>query len=271
MCSRRSVGQPSGGRSASFAPSVSRQFSGRPGWAPVSAQHLQPLFHLPHAGEEFVQLGPVRARDLAAEAGGVVLDRVQDAARALASPVLEQAVEGQRGVHLQRHGRAGALPGDVRAIGHRVVALVIAGVGLLAPEHQARLHGVLSQSLGQHLVHADAALEDRALLQRNAREQAAGHAGVNPHPGRGLVEQAADEVHLGLERLHRLQALAELHLRDRAPLAHQWLALMPLPMNSTANRLGCALAASAPRIGRDSSQGSATATPAPRNSKRRDG
>src|SRR5262249_27158674 len=60
-----------------------------------------------------------------------------------------------------------------------------------------------------------------------------------------------------------------------APLAHQWFGLTPLPMNSAAKRLGKAggapppAAGSSPQTGRDSSQGRARATPAPRSRVRR--
>src|SRR5215204_5480214 len=69
------------------------------------------------------------------------------------------------------------------------------------------------------------------------------------------------------------------------PLAHQWLPLMPLPMNSTATRCGNALAAApaapdatapaeavgvAPHTGIDSSHGSAIVTPAPCRNVRRE-
>src|SRR3954452_2997173 len=51
------------------------------------------------------------------------------------------------------------------------------------------------------------------------------------------------------------------------PFAHQWFPLMPLPMNITAKRLGAVVA---PQTGRDSNQGSAIVTPAPRRNIRRD-
>src|SRR5205085_10475731 len=58
-----------------------------------------------------------------------------------------------------------------------------------------------------------------------------------------------------------------------APLAHQWLGLIPLPMNSAAKRLGKAgvptEVGSSPQTGRDSSQGRAIATPTPRSMVRR--
>src|SRR6185503_10418797 len=56
-----------------------------------------------------------------------------------------------------------------------------------------------------------------------------------------------------------------------APLAHQCLLLMPLPMNSAAKRFGGVFAAgSAPQTGTDSSQGKAIVTPTPRRKVRRE-
>src|SRR6267143_63290 len=52
------------------------------------------------------------------------------------------------------------------------------------------------------------------------------------------------------------------------PLAHQFLGLMPLPMNSAPKRLGCAALGSAAAIA--SSHGSATVTPRPRSRVRRE-
>ena len=64
------------------------------------------------------------------------------------------------------------------------------------------------------------------------------------------------------------------------PLAHQWSALIPQPMNTAAKRFGKAsrggravaggATCSAPQTGTDSSHGSAIATPAPRRKVRRD-
>src|ERR1041384_3895284 len=55
-----------------------------------------------------------------------------------------------------------------------------------------------------------------------------------------------------------------------APFAHQWLPLMPLPMNSTANRFGSgSLALEAPATaGSDSIHGNATVAPQPQRTQR---
>ena len=63
-------------------------------------------------------------------------------------------------------------------------------------------------------------MDRRAALNRHAREQVAGLAGMNAHAHRGLVEEPVDDVDLLLDGLERLQALAELHL-VAWPFAHQ--------------------------------------------------
>ena len=107
-----------------------------------------------------------------------------------AALVVEQAVEGQRRIDLHRHRRVGVLPGDVRAVGHREVRLVVAGDRLLAAQHQARLRRLFAEAGGEHLVHADAAAQHRPLLERRAREDVAGLPGMDADAGRVLVEQA---------------------------------------------------------------------------------
>ena len=233
---------------------------------------LDPLFHLADAGEVLVELRPIGVADLPAQLGGVLLDAVEDAQRPLAPLVVEEAVEGQRRIDLHRHRRERILPGDVRAIGHREVRLVVAGDRLLAAQDQARLRRLLAEAAGEHLVHAHAPLEHRPLLERRAREDVPRLARMDADPRGLLVEQARDHVQSGLERRQGLEALAQLHVEPE-PLAHQWSGLIPLPMKSAANRAGKAwaapAAASPPHTGSDSSQGRAIATPAPRSTVRR--
>ena len=66
------------------------------------------------------------------------------------------------------------------------------------------------------------ALELGPLLERRAGEDVAGLAGVDADAGRVLVEQAGDDVELGLERRQRLEALAQLHRRRRRPSPTSW-------------------------------------------------
>ena len=50
---------------------------------------------------------------------------------------------------------------------------MVAGHRLLARQHDARLRRVLPDAIGDHLIHADAGVDDRALLNVRAGEQAA--------------------------------------------------------------------------------------------------
>ena len=162
MCSRMSSGRPLSGplhRHERLA-LVLRPVGGL---AQVAAHPLGALLHVPHARQVLVQLGAVVLADAAAQAGRFPADAVQDALHAPAAAVLEQAVERQRGIDLAGNGRIRALPGDVRAIGHREVRLVVAGQRLLAGQHQTRLDRVLPDARGQHLIHADAAVQHGAL------------------------------------------------------------------------------------------------------------
>ncbi len=60
--------------------------------------------------------------------------------------------------------------------------------------------------IGDHLIDADAGLDDGALRDVRAGEQAAGLRGVNALAGQRLDEQAVDHVDLLLQRLQRLTA-----------------------------------------------------------------
>ena len=172
----------------------------------VGPRPLHAPLHLADAGEVFIQLGPVGAADLPLQRRGLVADPVEDARGPPAALVIEQAVEGQRRIDLHRHGRVGVLPGNVRAVGHREIGLVIAGDRLFAAEHQARLRRVFLEVSGQDLIHAGAAAQDRAALQGRAGEDVAGLPGMDADARGVAVEQAGDDVELGPIRIQRLQA-----------------------------------------------------------------
>ena len=178
---------------------------------------LDPLLDFADAGQVLVELGPIGLADLAAEVGGVLLHAVQDAQRPLAPLVVEEAVEGQRRIDLHRHRRERVLPGDVRAVRHREVGLVVAGDRLLAAQDEARLRRLLAEPAGEHLVHAHAALEHRSLLKRRAREDVPRLARMDADPRGLLVEQARDDVQPVLNGDQGLEALAQLHRRRRSP------------------------------------------------------
>ena len=146
----------------------------------VDAQPLDALLDLAHAGQVLVELGLVARADLAAAASSA---RSFTRSRMLLlrrlprfSNRLSNASDGYTSFGT---GDVGALPGDVRAVGHREVRLVVAGHRLLAAQHHARLQRLLADVVGEHLVHADAAVEIGALLERHAGEEVAGLARVD--------------------------------------------------------------------------------------------
>src|SRR5262249_3172849 len=95
--------------------------------------------------------------DATFERRGLFLDAIKDAERPPAPLVVEETVERERWVDLHRHRRARILPGDMGAVGHREVRLVVAGDRLLASQHEARLCRLLAEMGRQHLIDADAA------------------------------------------------------------------------------------------------------------------
>src|SRR4029079_18777334 len=90
--------------------------------------------------------------------------------------------------------------------------LVIAGRRLLAAEDEAGLHGLVAQLIGQQLVHADAAAELRAFLKLSAGENITRLARMDADADSGAVEKSADDVQLALQRRHRLERFAQLHI-----------------------------------------------------------
>ena len=147
---------------------------------------------------------------------GAVLHAVENAEVQQAAAVVEQVVPGERRINFHRHRRIRALPGDVRTVGQREVRLVIARHGLLAGQHDARLRRIVADAIGDHLIDADARVDDGAFRDVRAREQASGLRRVNALAGQRLHEEPVDHVDLLLQRLQRLQRLAELHGGARA-------------------------------------------------------
>ena len=196
MCSRMSSGRPLSGRGIV---SGGRPRSGRgrrpcPCIARVRSTRFSTSRTLVRYSSSLARSARLTCR---LELGGLLPDAVEDALGALAALVVEQAVEGQRRIDLHRHRRERVLPGDVRAVGHREVGLVVAGDRLLAAQDHAGLQRLVAQVAGEHLVHADAALEHGPLLKRGAREDVAGLARMDADARRVLVEQAGDDVELG--------------------------------------------------------------------------
>src|SRR5437660_6320690 len=104
----------------------------------------------------------------------------------------------------------------MRTVSHRKIRLVITRHGLLASQHHAGLWSVPTNVLGENLVHADPGLDTCALLQRHPGKKVTGLCRVNAYTNRRLVEEAVDDVDLFLQRLQRLQSLAQLEVRARS-------------------------------------------------------
>ena len=275
MCSRMSSGRPLSGRGIVISGLALGRWRARRPFACAARIGAARFSTSRTLVEILVELGPVAGADPPAQAGGLVAHAVEDALVALAAAVVEQAVEGQRRIDLHRHRRGRALPGDVRAVGHREVRLVVAGDRLLAAQDHARLDGLLAQVPGELLVDADAPLELGPLLKRGPREDVAGLARVDADARGVLVEQAVDDVDLGLRAAPAAPGTGPAPSTSPAPLAHQFVGLTPQPMNSAANRFGQGAGtspaiAAAPQTGTDSSQGRAIVTPTPRRNVRRD-
>ncbi len=132
---------------------------------------LDPFLDLANAGEILVELPLIGAADLPVQFGGVFLHAVENAERALAPLVVEEAIEGQRGINLHRDRREGIVPRDMRAIRHREVRLVVARDRLFAAEDQARLRAFLAEPHREHLIHAHPPLEHGPFLKCCAFER----------------------------------------------------------------------------------------------------
>ena len=234
-----------------------------------------PFLDLADAGEILVELGPVAYAHPPAQVRGLLAHAVEDALVALAAAVVKKAVERQRRIDFHRHRRGRALPGNMRAVGHREVGLVVAGDRLLAAQHHAGLDRLLAQVPGELLVDTDAPFQLGPLLKRGPREDVARLARVDSHARGVLVEQAGNDIDLGLQAATRARG------KGRAPSCrrHPWPTssswLTPQPMNKAANRFGQGAGrspaiAAAPQTGTDSSHGRAIVTPTPLRNVRRD-
>ena len=148
--------------------------------------------------------------------GGVAEHGIEHALVAAAGLVLEQAVEGQRGIDLER-GRGGRrAPRDVRAVEHRVV-LVHRGIRLLAAQHQAGDLGRAAVAWRQQLVDAGARSGSRRRRRAARRRAGCRSASCGCCPWRLGVEQPADEQRLLARGQERGEHLAELQRLAFAP------------------------------------------------------
>ncbi len=127
------------------------------------AHQLDTLLHITDGGEELIHLVAVGGADLAGEILGAVLDAVEHAEIEQAAAIVEQIVPGERGIDFDRHRRIRRLPGQMRGIGQAEIGFVIAGHRLFAGQHDGGLRRVLADMGGDHLVDADAGMDQRAL------------------------------------------------------------------------------------------------------------
>ena len=159
---RQSVGRPvHGGGDGVFG------FGCVVGIVLVFAHALDALFHFAHAGQIFIELALVGRTDALGKILGAILHAVENAEVQQAAAVVKQVVPGERRVHFHRDGRIRTLPGEVRTVGHGEVRLVVTGHGLLAGQHDAGLRRVFAHVVGNHLIDADAGVDDGAF--RNVR------------------------------------------------------------------------------------------------------
>ena len=79
------------------------------------------------------------------------------------------------------------------------------GHGSFTGQDHAGLRGLLPDPVRQHLVHGDAALDDRTLADRHARQHVAGHCRMNALTRGRPVEEAVNDVDLRFERFERRQ------------------------------------------------------------------
>ena len=216
MCSRMSSGRPFSGRGIASGGLAASGGAGLGGLL-LGPQRHDPALDLADAGQVFVELRPVAGADPPAQAGGFLADAVKDALVATAATVVEQGVEGQRRIDLHRHRRGGALPGDVRAVGHREVRLVVAGDRLLASEDQARLDRLPRRGAGPASWSTLMPPFSSAPFFKAAPERMLPvWPGWMPTPRACLLNSPLMMLIFALERLQGLQARPQLHRRARA-------------------------------------------------------
>ena len=129
--------------------------------------------HVAHRLEVFIEFDLVGSANAAAQVTRVGQNCIQNALFTAARFVLEQSVEGERRINLQRRWGGGRAPRNMRAVEHRII-LVDGRVGFFAAEHEARHLGRAAVTLGQQLIDAGAGMNLASRSQRRARQQVAG-------------------------------------------------------------------------------------------------
>ena len=140
---------------------------------------LYSLLHFAYAGEIFIQLAFVAGADFACKVLRTFLHAVENTDIQQAAAVIEQVVPGERGIDFHRNRRFRALPRDMRAVRHGEVRLVVTGHWLFTSENDTRLGSIFADAVGDHLIDTNAGVDDGALRNMSARQQAAGLARVD--------------------------------------------------------------------------------------------
>src|SRR5262249_23141135 len=130
--------------------------------------------------------------------------------------VLEEAIEGERGIKFQRRRCRRRAPRDVRAVEHRVI-LVDGWVRWLASQDQAGHLGRTAATLRHHLIDARAGTDLASGGQRRTGQEIAGLRAVNIPLERLGVVKAANEEHSFAKVVERRQDLAELQALTLVP------------------------------------------------------
>ena len=80
---------------------------------------------------------------------------------------------------------------------------MVAGNGLFASQHHARLSSLLTEVICEQLINTDPALQLGAFLECRSRHDVAGLSGMNSYSCRVPVEQSLNDIQFGFQRLHR--------------------------------------------------------------------
>ncbi len=185
------------------------------GWSPslefaAFPRILETFLNVADAFKVLIQLLLIILAQCLADGGRVGKNCVEHADVRGRAFVLEQAIERERWVKLQRCWGCRRAPRDVGAVQHGVV-FMDGGVGLFTGEHEAGHLGVASVGLGEELIEAGARADIASGSDGGAREHITGLRAVDvPFSGLFVVE-AADEQQSFAEGGERFENLSEFH------------------------------------------------------------
>src|SRR3984957_1766382 len=158
------------------------------------AHALYALFHFAHTGQVFIELAFVGPTDALGKILGAIFYAVENADVLQAATVVKQVVPGERWVDFYGDRGIGTLPGEVGTVGEGEVGLVVTGHGLLAGEHDAGLRSFFADVVGNHLIDADAGVDDGAFGNVGSGEKTARLGGMNALGGQGVHVGTVNDV-----------------------------------------------------------------------------